>query len=41
MITSASQNPSLKDYVVDGGGSEWNRQNPLKLANHLRDLCQA
>lgn len=41
LITNASQNASLKDYVVDGGGSEWNRVNPLKLANHLRDLCTA
>jgi hypothetical protein len=41
LITAASQTPGLKNYVVDGGGSEWNRQNPLKLSNHLRDLCVA
>ena len=41
LVGAASQNASLKNYVVDGGGSEWNRVNPLKLTNHLRDLCQA
>ena len=41
LIFAASQNPSLKNYVVDGGGSEWNRVNPLKLTNYLNGLCQA
>jgi hypothetical protein len=41
LASAASTNPNLKNYVVDGGGSEWNRQNPLKLTNHLRGLVQA
>ncbi len=41
LVSAASTNPTLKNYVVDGGGSEWNRQNPLKLTNYLRGLVQA
>jgi hypothetical protein len=42
LVQSASVNPQLKDFVVeDGGGSEWNRVNPLKLSNHLKDLLAA
>jgi hypothetical protein len=41
MVYSASVNPNLKNYVVDGGGSEWNRVNPVKLSNQLRDLVSA
>jgi hypothetical protein len=41
MTYNATMNPALKDLVVDGGGSEWNRVNPLKLTNHLRDLSAA
>lgn len=40
-IRKASQNEGLKNFVVDGGGSEWNRVNPLKLANMLDDLIKA
>lgn len=40
-IQKATTHPEMKNFVADGGGSEWNRQNPLKLYNGLRDLGRA
>jgi len=41
LTAEAAVHPELKKYVVDGGGSEWNRVNPEKLSNHLKALAGA
>jgi hypothetical protein len=41
LAREASQHPVLGRYVVDGGGSEWNRINPRKLFNDLSSVLNA